>query len=326
MKYRCQQREDADKKEWNIDYRRFRSKPLVKLKDGSGYVVINNHLFCERLYNSLFFDFNPLINGRKGSCGFFDYNKGFVEKVLFRNAFFDCLPPNCYTFPERGIDGTDDAHEPDFYARTKQGELIVVECKAVKMNGECRDDGDYHRLLDELHEKIVCKTRNLDPNRKEHKGAPEPMGVGQLIHHIDSIDADTFKWDKNIPDDVIYYPLLVFEDVKLVQKGILSIVNRWFKEEVEKEEELSLKNISCMPVMVASINTLYLSDKTLVKRGLTNVIDDFVAEKAQLNPQTGEYEVSALADFDEYLRSKPYNKRRDMARWHKKLLIGLEDT
>ena len=318
--------EDATKKELNVDYRRFRSKPLVKLKDGSGYVVINNQLICERLYNSLYFDFTPLINGQKNSCGSFDYNKGFIEKVLFRNTFFNCLPRNCFTFPVKGDDDKPEKpKEPDFYARTKQGELIIVECKAVKMNGECRDDGDYSRLLDELHEKIVRKTRNLDPTRKEHKGDPEPIGVGQLIRHIDSIEADAFEWDRNLPDDVIYYPIIVFEDVKLVQKGILSIVNRWFYEEVKKEKELSMSDIACMPIMVVSINTLYLQDKLLQKKGLTNVIDSFVAENAKQDSQTGEYRISPLADFDEYLRNNPFNKRSDMKRWHKNLLSGLEE-
>ena len=73
--------EIEDLKALNIDYRHFRSKPFVKLRDGSGYVVINNQLLCERLFNSLFFDFSPLISGKKGSCGLFDYNKDFVEKA-----------------------------------------------------------------------------------------------------------------------------------------------------------------------------------------------------------------------------------------------------
>lgn len=317
--------EDATKKELNVDYRRFRSKPLVKLKDGSGYVVINNQLICERLYNSLYFDFTPLINGQKKSCGFFDYNKDFVEKVLFRNTFFNCLSSKCYTFPKKDVDEPEKPNEPDFYARTNKGELMVVECKAVKMNGECRDDGDYGRLLDELHEKIVRKTRNLDPERKEYKGNPEPIGVGQLIRHIDSIEADAFEWDQNLPDEVIYYPLMVFEDVKLVQKGILSIINRWFYEEVKKEKELSMSDIACMPIMVVSISTLYLQDKLLQKKGLTNVIDSFVAENAKQDSKTGEYRISPLADFDEYLRNNPYNKRSDMMRWHKNLLCGLEE-
>lgn len=308
--------EDAAKKELNVDYRRFRSKPFVKLKDGSGYVVINNQLLCERLFNSLFFDFLPLINKGKGSKGFFDYNKDFIERVLFRNTFCKCLPANCYTFPLRGdYRGQEDDHEPDFYARTKHGNLIVVECKAIKMNGECRDDGDYIRLLDELHEKIVLKTRNLDKTRKEYKGEPEPIGVGQLIHHIDSIEADTFQWDNIIPDDVWYYPILVFEDVKLVQTGILSMVNRWFIEEVEKKKELNLKDISCMPVMVVSINTLYLYDKLLQKRGLTNVIDSFVRNYAVYDKQDGIYHLPETADFDAYLRRNPFRKAGDAVKW-----------
>lgn len=317
--------EDAVKKELNIDYRRFRSKPLVKLRDGSGYVVINNQLICERLYNSLYFDFSPLINGQKKSCGFFDYKKDFVEKVLFRNTFFNCLSSKCYTFPKKDVDEPEKPNEPDFYARTNKGELIVVECKAVKMNGECRDDGDYRRLLDELHEKIVLKTRNLDPTRKAHKGPSEPIGVGQLIRHIDSIEANTFPWDDNIPDEVIYYPLLVFEDVKLVQKGILSMVNRWFYEEVKKEKELTLSDTACMPIMVVSINTLYFYDKLLEGRGLTKVIDSFVNENAKYDSQTGEYSIQPLADFDEYLRRNSFNKNEDMMKWHKQLLKGLEE-
>jgi hypothetical protein len=320
--------DDAIKKDWNIDYRRFRSKPFVKLKDGSGYVVVNNQLVCERLYNSLFFDFSPLINGQKKSCGLFDYNKGFVEKYLFRNTFFNCIPTNCFTFPIKGDETTPEKpKEPDFYARTKKGELIIVECKAIKMNGECRDDGDYRRLLEELHEKIVRKTKNLDPTRKEYKGSSEPIGVGQLINHIDSIEAGTFQWDNEIPDEVYYYPLLVFEDIKMVHKGILSMVNRWFYEDVKKEEwkELDLANISCMPIMVVSINTLYLYDSLLLKRGLTKVINAFVSENASYDTEIGWYKIFPMADFDEYLRKNKYNKRGDMIKWHKNLLRGLEE-
>jgi hypothetical protein len=188
------------------------------------------------------------------------------------------------------------------------------------MNGECRDDGDYLRLLDELHEKIVLKTRNLDKSRKDYKGEPEPIGVGQLIHHIDSIEADSFPWDSRIPDDVIYYPILVFENIKLVQKGILSIVNRWFNEEVEKKKDLDLKDISCMPVMVVSINTLYLYDELLLKKGLTNVIDSFLRDNAVYDDCTGEYNLIATADFDEYLRKNPFHKAGDVVNWIKEMI------
>ncbi len=310
--------DEAAKKEVNVDYRRFRSKPFVKLKDGSGYVVINNQLLCERLFNSLYFDFLPLINNGKGSVGFFDFKKNFIERVLFRNTFFKCLPAKCFTFPKQGEDGREDPHEPDFYCRTKRGELIIVECKAIKMNGECRDDGDYVRLLDELHEKIVLKTRNLDKLRREYNGEPEPIGVGQLIYHISSIDADTFQWDNKIPDDVAYYPILVFEDIKMLQTGILSIVNRWYYEEIKRNKKLEFElSDAYMPVMVVSINTLYLYDKLLQKRGLINVIDSFVEKNAVYDKTTGEYKFQEIADFDAYLRSYPFRKTGDVTKWIK---------
>lgn len=62
--------ENASKVDLNVDYRKFRSKPFVKLKDGSGYLVINNQILCERLFNSLYFDFFPYINGKKGAVDF----------------------------------------------------------------------------------------------------------------------------------------------------------------------------------------------------------------------------------------------------------------
>ncbi len=80
-----------------------------------------------------------------------------------------------------------------------------------------------------------------------------------------------------------------------------------------------------MPIMVTSIYTLFLQDKLLKTRGLTNVIDSFVAENAKKNHKTGQYLFSELADFDDYLRSNPFNKRSDMMRWHKQLMNGFEE-
>ncbi len=291
------------------------------MKDGSGYVVINNQILCERLFNSLYFDFSPLINGKKGSCGFFDYNKAFVEKVLFRQTFFNCLPTSCFTFPTRDSNEVSEKpNEPDFYARTTRAELIVVECKAIKMNGECRDDRDYIRLLDELHEKIVLKTRNLYKSRKASGGEPKPIGVGQLIKHIDSIEADLFEWDKSIPNEVSYYPMIVFEDSRLLQPGLLSILNRWFYEEIEKNPQMILSEMDCKPIMVVSINTLYLYDNLILKRSLTNIIDTFLSKNTTYDESTGKYNVNELADFDAYLRSNHFNKSNDIKKWFNKIM------
>lgn len=62
----------------------------------------------------------------------------------------------------------------------------------------------------------------------------------------------------------------------------------------------------------------------LRKRGLTKVIDSFVEKNAKYDSKTGSYEVSASADFDEYLRLNSFNKRRDMKKWYDKLMIDTE--
>ena len=288
--------EDNTKK--NIDYRIFRARPIVKLKDSSGYVVINIQLLCERVFNSLYFDFAPLLNGREDSVGLYDLNKGFVEKILFRTTFFRCIPTSQFTYPSRNSAvEKEDSHEPDFYCRF-QDNLIIAECKAIKMNGEIRDDGDYSRLLEELHEKLVLKTKNLDSQRKKFKG-PKPIGLGQLVYHIDKIDTDEFQWDKDIPEAVVYYPLIVFEDVRLLQPGLLSLFNRWFNELLANRQELT--HISCLPVMAVSINTLFLYDALIRKRGLTRIINKFVAEYSLLDAN-GTIRLVEDANFDAYLR------------------------
>ena len=221
---------NAYQRDNNIDYRIFRSKPFVKLENSSDYVIVNIQLLCERLFNSLFFDFSPLINGKDENIGFFNFNKDFTEKILFRNTMFQCIPEKTYTFPTRDFYNTkEDKDEPDFYAR-KNGNLLIMECKSIKMNGAIRDKGDYKQMMENLLNKLALKTYNIDPNRQEFKKQQKPIGIGQLVKHIDSIEADTFQWDANIPNDVAYYPILVLEDIRFFQPGLLSILNKNFIE------------------------------------------------------------------------------------------------
>lgn len=298
---------NAYQRDNNIDYRIFRSKPFVKLENSSDYVIVNIQLLCERLFNSLFFDFSPLINGKDENIGFFNFNKDFTEKILFRNTMFQCIPEKTYTFPTRDFYNTkEDKDEPDFYAR-KNGNLLIMECKSIKMNGAIRDKGDYKQMMENLLNKLALKTYNIDPNRQEFKKQQKPIGIGQLVKHIDSIEADTFQWDANIPNDVAYYPILVLEDIRFFQPGLLSILNKNFIEVAKLFPDLELNDIAYRPVMAISINTLFLYDNLIRKRGLTNLIDAFLEKEATID-EYGNYKLLPLADFDAYLRKNSFNK------------------
>lgn len=310
--YIAYENEEIDAQKQNVDYREFRSRPFIKLKNGEGYLVTNIELVCERIYNSLFFDFKPLINGEKGNVGKFDFNADFVERKLFRDTIRQCISSSCYVYPKEE-DKQAAQNEPDFYFRHRE-KLVILECKAIKMNGTIRDNGDSVRLFDELRQKIVLKTRNLDLNRKKFKNKPEPIGIGQLIHHIVSIDEDSFEFDTAIPEEVTYYPVLVFEDVRMLQPGLLSILNRWFMEEMQKKENAQQILQGCMPVIALSINTLYLYSDLIKRRGLSQIIDDFVTANASID-EAGNYTIKEEADFDTYLHRNKFRKGSDFVKW-----------
>lgn len=81
-----------------------------------------------------------------------------------------------------------------------------------------------------------------------------------------------------------------------------------------------LSDMVCKPIMVVSINTLYLYDNLILKSSLTNIIDSFLCNNATCDESTGKYEINGLADFDNYLRRNPFNKSNDVTRWLNKTL------
>ena len=124
--------------------------------------------------------------------------------------------------------------------------------------------------------------------------------------------------------DGFYYPLLVFEDVRMLQPGLLSIVNRWFYEEISKIPEMILSDMVCKPVMLLSINTLYLYDDFIRRKGFTRVIDAFLKDNAQFDSISGKYKLKDLADFDGYLRRNRFKKSVDAEEWLKRQLTHIQ--
>ena len=163
-----------------------------------------------------------------------NFSKEFVERRLFQPAALAALSkhtsfflPTKYDVEELNapteIDG-----QPDFYVREDYN-IILFECKAIRIKGEVKDKSDITELLDLLKQKLYQSTKNTDKSRKEKK-KPEDLGVKQLVNQMKLIDDDVFELDKNIPDEVAYYPVLVLEDTHLVISGISGIINSWYKD------------------------------------------------------------------------------------------------
>ncbi|QFQ12195.1 hypothetical protein C7Y71_003690 [Pseudoprevotella muciniphila] len=287
--------EDAESRDNNVDYRNFRSHPLVRVDDGK-YLIYSLHLLLERLYSSLFFD---IKDGVKNAFGF--YNKEFVERRLFQPAVLAALSkytsfylPSKHDVEELNSPAEKDG-QPDFYIREDYN-IILFECKAIRIKGEIKDKSDISELLDLLKQKLYQSTHNTDKTRKEKK-KPEDLGVKQLVNLMTRIDEDTFEFDDNIPDEVAYYPVLVLEDTHLVIPGISSIINSWYKELIHKE----LPNQMCHPVVVMSINTLIWHKQAFARFGFHTIFNNYYSKAAKYEEDGILWSFNPLADFDTFM-------------------------
>ena len=288
--------EDAESRDDNVDYRTFRSRPLVRIKDGQ-YLIYSLHLLLERLYSSLFFDIKDGFNN-----AFSFYNKEFVERRLFQPAGLAALSKFTSFFLPSRVDvetlniPIEEKGQPDFYVREDYN-IILFECKAIRIKGEVKDKSDITELLDLLKEKLYQSTKNTDKSRKNKK-KPEDLGVKQLVNQMKLIDIDDFEFDKNIPDEVAYYPVLVLEDIHLVIPGISSIINSWYKDLIDKE----LPDQMCHPIVVMSINTLIRYQQIFSRFGFHKIFDYYYRNAVKYDKDGIHWSFDPLADFDIFIK------------------------
>ena len=281
----------------NVDYRVFRSRPLIKIDDNK-YIIYCFPILVERLYNSLFFD---LKDSFKDAFNF--YNKDFVEKVLFQPQVLQCLNEKITSkiYPSRemilcGDKIKEEDNQPDFYLRENDN-LILFECKAIRINGELKDKSDIDELLSILKNKLYCSKENIDKSRGKKKNA-ERVGVTQLVQQMKMIDADTFKWDNKIPDEVAYYPVIILEDPRFVVPGLSYIINSWYKQLIIQE----LPGQMCHPIVVMSIDMLMLYSHVFKAEGFHNVFGKYFQNTVRYSNNDVTWTFDPLGDFNVFMQ------------------------
>ena len=281
----------------NVDYRIFRSRPLIKISDKK-YIIYSFPILVERLYNSLFFD---LKDSFKDAFNF--YNKDFVEKVLFQPQVLQCLNEKITSkiYPSREMILCDDKikeedNQPDFYLRENDN-LILFECKAIRINGELKDKSDIDELLSILKNKLYNSIENIDKSREKKKNA-ERVGVTQLVQQMKMIDADTFKWDNKIPDEVAYYPVIILEDPRFVVPGLSYIINSWYKQLILQE----LPGQMCHPIVVTSIDILMSYSHIFKAKGFHNIFDKYFQKAVRYSDNDVTWTFGPLGDFNVFMQ------------------------
>ena len=283
----------------NLDYRVFRAHPLIKMGKGC-YIIFSLPILCERLYNGFVFDLLNVFDGRE----FFSfYNKYFVERYLFRNAIVSCLGKKVsYTYPtntavKSNVSEEEQDNQPDFYIREKNN-LIIFECKSIKINSSIRDDADVKSLTELLQNKLYESKNNLDKYRHKKKKI-EKVGISQLVDCINCIEDDKFSFDKSIPDDVAYYPVLVLDDPLIIQLGLTNLANQWYFDRIRKE----LNDTMCYPLILTSIDTLSLYSNTFKRYGFTAIFDKYFAENVNFTKEGMVESISPMMDFNMFMQA-----------------------
>lgn len=288
--------------EENEDYRAFRNKPLIKLPNGS-YEIVNTGFLIERLFSSLYFDFKTIAREFNIS-GFEDqYKQNFMEKTLLckyleninnKNQYKAMNSKDCIAICKKGDDG-----EPDYYMKSRSGNVLLFENKEILINGKIKESRDFNKIITEYKNKLLLKTYN-------DKGAiktPKPEGIGQLIEQIKKIQNNRAFWDKEVSSESRIYPILVIGDSKLLPDGMSYLMQKWYEDRC-KSEHVNRSNVR--PLIVLSIATLLLYAKEFEKNGFEYYFEKYYWSIDNIKKQREDPFLACAnlsVSFSEYMKS-----------------------
>jgi hypothetical protein len=242
------------------DFVNLRSRPLLSLSE-TRFLVIDNLLVFNKIYNSLYFEFNELVQSNPiilGKTNFKSYlNSHFSEDYLAK-SILGVLFEN-----ELKISGSEIKSryknkiksEPDYYAKKHNG-VFLFELKDTFIKGETKQGFDPLEILKELQTKFWYTESEKNGKLKiSHKA------ILQLIGNIVKIIENDFLFDSNVAADPLYiFPIILYVDQSLSTIGINDIICQWFSEEVLKSAAIMNRrqNIQILPVTMIDLDTLIL--------------------------------------------------------------------
>lgn len=245
-----------------IDFILLRSKPLMQV-DTDRFLVIDNLLVFNKIYNSLYFEFNALLEDdpelfKKGD--FKGYlNSHFSEDYLAK-AVLDIVFKNEKYKKMSGAEIKKKhqkkfAAEPDYYVRYND-EIYLFELKDTYVRGDVKQSFDATKILTELKLKLWVKEFEKDGVPKASSKA-----VLQLINNIKRIIEDKLPFDDGLKDKkLVIFPVLLYIDQSLSTPGLNEIVQNWFFMEMGKEPAIveASDRVQIMPLTMIDLDTLIL--------------------------------------------------------------------
>lgn len=254
----------------NEDYVAFRAKPLIKQKDGT-YAVYNLIFLFERLFNSLYFDFQHIATKELHLPKFgIEYKERFFEETLLHSYISRINNHNRY-LAISGVEAKNikENGAPDYFLKNRENNSIILfEHKDIRIKGSVKQSRNVNIIIDEYKNKILSVVENHGEKLKH----PTPIGIGQLTNHIEEIRKSSFIWDLNTNKDDIVYPVLVLTDINIIPDGLPYLMNQWFYENLKARGIDAKKN---KPLIVLEVSTLLLYSNEFKENGLEYFMDRY---------------------------------------------------
>lgn len=254
----------------NIDYVAFREKPFIKVGPHE-YAVIDVSFMIYRMFDGLYFIFNDLWRKHNSD----DPNKfnqlfttEFSEETVFVEVLKDVSNANGWVsltdneckklVPERKL-----SSPPDFYIRDEE-DVILFECKDVKISKEIKAEGTTKQLLEEVDKDFV--------GYEDERGKWRYKGVGQLVRNAKRIQDGLFAWDKEVKQNSRLFLVLVLADIRQVAAGWKNYLNRKMFEECVRQN-VDIKRVC--PLILTDLGTLVVYKHNFIRNGFLRYFVDY---------------------------------------------------
>ena len=193
-----------------------------------------------------------------------------LKEVANTHGWLSLTDNECKSLvPERKL-----SSPPDFYIRDGK-DVILFECKDVKIPKEVKAEGTIQQLLDEVDKDFVGY-HDTKKNKWRYKG------VGQLVRNAKRILEGEFIWDKNVDKNSRIFLVLVLADGRQVDAGWKNYLQRKMREECIRQET-DYKKIC--PLILTDLGTITFYKGNFKKSGFLQYFISYY-EKTTFNPST----------------------------------------
>lgn len=249
----------------DYDFIELRNHPLHQWNENE-FLILSNLFLAEKLYQSIYFDFNSINNNLPFSdqiCNFrAKIGLEFSERTLLYEVLNRLFRDNIVKKTGEEIDHIVGDGGCDYYARNGS-KVYLFECKDVLMQKDIKTSYDATRIMDFLYTRLV-----------QSKG--KKKAVSQLLQNIQFIRDNKIEPHRTDGVKMTIYPIIVTHHKVFDTPAINYFINNWFQQHLQEFEIANKDRVK--PVVVINIDTLIMMKDLCRQKSIVfkDLLDEYI--------------------------------------------------